>query len=199
MQPSLSSAIRHMANTKLQPTRPKFVAPKDLIKTWRIVRGDEVFIASGKEKGKTGTVRKVLRSINSVLIEEKNMVTKHIRPQANDPAKTTKIQFEAPIHVSNVSLIDPQTRQPVKSHYRSVIDPKTGLSVRKRFVYGTEVEIPKVKADISKYKMERKDSAKDTSPALAREVTFIPDVNVPPFPTKSIMDELSNPFSKFRR
>ncbi|KAG0240458.1 hypothetical protein BGW41_006979 [Actinomortierella wolfii] len=199
MQPSLSSAIRHMVNTKLQPTRPKYVAPKDLIKTWRIVRGDEVYITSGKEKGKTGIVRKVLRSINSVLIEEKNMVTKHIRPQPNDPSKTTKIQFEAPIHVSNVSLIDPQTRQPVKSHYRSVVNPVTGKSERKRFVYGTEVEIPKPKADISKYKMERKDSPKDTPANLAREVTFVPDINVPPFPEKSIMHELSNPFSRFRR
>ncbi|KAG0344165.1 hypothetical protein BG004_004686 [Podila humilis] len=198
MQPSLSSAMRRMINTKLQPTRVKYVAPKDQIQMWRIVRGDEVFITSGKEKGKTGTVKKVLRSLNSLLITERNMVTKHIRPQAEDPTKSTKIQIEAPIHVSNVSLIDPQTRQPVRTHYRAIVDDKSGKSERKRFVVGTEVEIPKPKADIKKYKLERVDSPKDTSPSLAREVTFIPDINVPPFPSSSILAELSNPYSKFR-
>ncbi|KAG0029035.1 hypothetical protein BGZ81_004194 [Podila clonocystis] len=197
MQPSLSSAMRRMINTKLQPTRVKYVAPKDQIQMWRIVRGDEVFITSGKEKGKTGTVKKVLRSLNSLLITDRNMVTKHIRPQAEDPTKTTKIQIEAPVHVSNVSLIDPQTRQPVRTHYRAIVDDKTGKSERKRFVVGTEVEIPKPKADIKKYKLERVDSPKDTPANLAREVTFIPDINVPPFPSSSILAELSNPYSKY--
>ncbi|KAG0079499.1 hypothetical protein BGZ93_001445 [Podila epicladia] len=197
MQPSLSSAMRRMINTKLQPTRVKYVAPKDQIQMWRIVRGDEVFITSGKEKGKTGTVKKVLRSLNSLLITDRNMVTKHIRPQAEDPTKTTKIQIEAPIHVSNVSLIDPQTRQPVRTHYRAIVDDKTGKSERKRFVVGTEVEVPKPKADIKKYKLERVDSPKDTPANLAREVTFIPDINVPPFPSSSILAELSNPYSKY--
>ncbi|KAG0353472.1 translation protein SH3-like domain-containing protein [Gamsiella multidivaricata] len=197
MQPSLVSGMRRFINTKLQPTRVKYVAPQDKIKMWRIVRGDEVYITSGKEKGKTGTVKKVLRSLNSLLIEDRNMVTKHIRPQAMDPTKATRVQIEAPIHVSNVSLIDPQTRQPVRTHYREVVDSKSGKPERKRFVVGTEVEIPKPKADIAKYKLERFDSAKDTSPQLAREVTFIPDINVPPFPSSSILDELRNPYSKF--
>ncbi|KAH7026742.1 translation protein SH3-like domain-containing protein [Linnemannia elongata] len=173
MQPSLVAGMRRMINTKLQPTRVKY----DQIQMWRIVRGDEVFITSGKEKGKTGTVKKVLRSLNSLLITDRNMVTKHIRPQAEDPTKSTKIQIEAPIHVSNVSLIDPQTRQPVKTHYRAIVDAATGKSERKRFVVGTEP-----KADIAKYKLERVDSPKDTSAKDAREVTFIPDINVPPFP-----------------
>ncbi|KAF9406307.1 hypothetical protein BGZ94_003167 [Podila epigama] len=197
MQPTFASAMRRMINTKLQPTRVKYVAPQDQVKMWRIVRGDEVFITSGKEKGKTGVVRKVLRSLNSLLITDRNMVTKHIRPQAEDPTKATKIQMEAPIHVSNVSLIDPQTRQPVRTHYRNVINENNGKSERKRFVVGTEVEIPKPKADIKKYKLERVDSPKDTPASLAREVTFIPDINVPPFPSKSILDELRNPHSKF--
>ncbi|KAF9184577.1 hypothetical protein BGZ51_003289 [Haplosporangium sp. Z 767] len=198
MQPSLVAGMRRMINTKLQPTRVKYVAPKDQIQMWRIVRGDEVYITNGKEKGKTGIVRKVLRSLNSLLITDRNMVTKHIRPQPEDPTKTTKIQIEAPIHVSNVSLIDPQTRQPVRTHYRGVVNEKTGKSERKRFVVGTEVEIPKPKADIAKYKLERVESAKDTSPQNAREVTFIADINTPPFPSSSILDELRNPYSKFR-
>ncbi|GJJ70037.1 large subunit ribosomal protein L24 [Entomortierella parvispora] len=198
MHQSLTTFRRMMINTKLQPTRVKYVAPKDQVKMWRIVRGDEVFITSGKEKGKTGTVKKVLRSLNSLLISDRNMVTKHIRPQPEDPTKATKIQIEAPIHVSNVSLIDPQTRQPVRTHYRAVEDPVTGKSERKRFVVGTEVEVPKPKADIAKYKLERVDSPKDTSAKDAREVTFIPDINIPPFPSKSILDELRNPYSKFR-
>lgn len=42
MQPSLVAGMRRMINTKLQPTRVKYVAPKDQIQMWRIVRGDEV-------------------------------------------------------------------------------------------------------------------------------------------------------------
>ena len=42
MQPSLVAGMRRMINTKLQPTRVKYVAPEDKIKMWRIVRGDEV-------------------------------------------------------------------------------------------------------------------------------------------------------------
>ncbi|KAF9583168.1 hypothetical protein BGW38_010105 [Lunasporangiospora selenospora] len=197
MQPTVSTMMRRFINTKLQPIRPRYIAPEDRIKNWRIVRGDEVLITNGKEKGKTGTVRKVLRSSNSVIINDRNLSIKHIRPQASDPTKATRVQIETPIHVSNLSLLDPLTRQAVRSRYRSVVDPVTGKSERKRFVSGTDVEIPKPKADIAKYKLERQASAKDTSPADAREVTFIPDINVPPFPNKSIVDELRNPFSKF--
>jgi large subunit ribosomal protein L24 len=85
----------------------------------------------------------------------------------------------------------------VKTHYRAIVDATTGKSERKRFVVGTEVEVPKPKADIAKYKLERVDSPKDTSAKDAREVTFIPDINVPPFPSSSILDELRNPYSKF--
>lgn len=42
MQPSLAAGMRRMINTKLQPTRVKYIAPKDQIQMWRIVRGDEV-------------------------------------------------------------------------------------------------------------------------------------------------------------
>ncbi|KAG0233924.1 translation protein SH3-like domain-containing protein [Mortierella sp. GBAus27b] len=190
--------MRRFINPKLMPNRPKYVAPQDLIKRWRIVRGDEVYITSGKEKGKTGVVKKVLRDLNSLLVTERNMVTKHIRPHPDDPTKATRAQIEAPIHVSNVSLMDPVTRQPVRTHYRQVVNDATGKAERKRFVYGTELEVPKPKSDPAKYKLGRTDSPKDTPPKLAREVTFIPDVNVPPFPSSSILDELRNPYSKFR-
>ncbi|KAF9937750.1 hypothetical protein BGZ65_001080 [Modicella reniformis] len=190
--------MRRLINPKLLPNRPKYVAPGDQIKMWRIVRGDEIYITSGKERGKTGTVKKVLRSLNSLLVAERNMVTKHLRPHPDDPTKATRAQIEAPIHVSNVSLIDPVTRQPVRTNYRSVVNAVTGKAERKRFVVGTEVEIPKPKADTAKYKLERVDSAKDTPPALAREVTFTSDISIPPFPSSSILDELRNPYSKFR-
>lgn len=59
MQPSLVAGMRRMINTKLQPTRVKYVAPKDQIQMWRIVRGDEVqrptsfgdFIGSSRVEG----------------------------------------------------------------------------------------------------------------------------------------------------
>jgi large subunit ribosomal protein L24 len=78
------------------------------------------------------------------------------------------------------------------------VDPQSGKLVRKRFVVGTEVEIPKSKPEIAKYRLERIESPKDTNSKDAREVTFIPDINNPPFPNKNIVDELRNKYSKYR-
>ncbi|XP_010693190.1 uncharacterized protein LOC104906172 [Beta vulgaris subsp. vulgaris] len=87
-------------------------AAQKLIRNWKIVRGDDVMIIRGKEKGETGTVKRVVRSQNRVLVEGKNLVKKHIKQgQGHEGGIFT---VEAPLHVSNVQIVDPVTGKPCK-------------------------------------------------------------------------------------
>ncbi len=93
----------------------------------RIKKGDLVEVMTGKKenKGKQGKVIKVLSKENKVIVEDINMVTKHMKPtQANPDGGTRKM--EAPIHVSNVMLVDPKTKKPTKVS----IEFKDGKKVR---------------------------------------------------------------------
>ena len=71
-------------------------------------RDDEVLVISGKDKGKRGSVIRVLPSENRVMVEGVNMVTRHVKAQPGI-AQTGMVQGEAPISLSNVMLIDPET------------------------------------------------------------------------------------------
>jgi large subunit ribosomal protein L24 len=69
----------------------------------RIKRDDEVLVISGKDKGKRGSVIRVLVEKNRVVVEGVNMVTRHVK------AQTGMVQGEGSISLSNVMLIDPNT------------------------------------------------------------------------------------------
>ena len=71
----------------------------------RIRKNDMVVVITGKDKGKTGRVIRVLRDKNSVVVEQANMVKKHRRPSQANPNGGI-VDIEAPIHVSNVQLVD---------------------------------------------------------------------------------------------
>ncbi len=82
----------------------------------RIKRGDTVVVISGKEKGKRGEVERVIPAKERVVISGVNVRTRHARPsQQNQEGLYT---FEAPIHVSNVMLIDPGSGEPTRVGYR---------------------------------------------------------------------------------
>ena len=70
--------------------------------------GDKVVVIAGKDKGKEGKIIKTLRKENKVVVEGVNMVTKHVKPNAMNEQGGI-IKKEAPIHVSNVMIIDPKT------------------------------------------------------------------------------------------
>jgi len=83
---------------------------------FRVRRGDTVVVVTGKEKGKRGEVEKVIPKKNRVVVKGVNVVTRHARPtQQNQEGLYT---FEAPIHVSNVMLVDPDSGEPTKVGYR---------------------------------------------------------------------------------
>ena len=74
----------------------------------RIRKNDMVMIIAGKDKGKTGRVIGVVREKESVIVEQANMVKKHKRPSQANPNGGI-VDIEAPIHVSNVMLLDGKT------------------------------------------------------------------------------------------
>lgn len=82
----------------------------------KIKRGDTVVVISGKEKGKRGEVERVLPRENRVVVQGVNVRTRHARPSQNNPDGL--YTFEAPIHVSNVMLVDPDSGEPTRVGYR---------------------------------------------------------------------------------
>lgn len=78
-----------------------------------IRKGDTVKVISGDSKGKTGVVLSVLRSKNAAIIEGLNIVSRHIKPSAAKPNGGIE-KKEAPIHISNLMLIDPATGEPTR-------------------------------------------------------------------------------------
>ena len=75
-------------------------------------KGDKVVVIAGKEKGKEGIITKILKADNRVVIEGVNMVKKTVKPNGNNPGSITEI--EAPIHASNVMILDPKTKKPTR-------------------------------------------------------------------------------------
>ena len=72
----------------------------------RIRKGDKVKILAGKDRGKTGKVIHVYPTVSRVLVEGVNMVKKHLRKSQQNPNGAV-VQKELPIHISNLSLLDP--------------------------------------------------------------------------------------------
>jgi large subunit ribosomal protein L24 len=72
----------------------------------KIKKGDQVIVRAGKEKGKQGTVLRVLLK-DRVLVENVNIVKRHTRPNPNKGVTGGIVDKEAPIHISNVALYNP--------------------------------------------------------------------------------------------
>ena len=73
-----------------------------------IMKDDNVIVIAGADKGKTGKVLKVLVEKNRALVEGVNMVSKSTKPSAQNPQGGI-VKQEAPIHISNLSLVDPKS------------------------------------------------------------------------------------------
>lgn len=97
----------------------KRFAPK-----FKIKKGDNVVVISGNDKGKKGIVKSVDVDAAKVLVEGINMIKRHTKPSAAYPDGGI-IEKEAPLHISNVSLIDPKsgkaTRVSIKKEGKKII------------------------------------------------------------------------------
>lgn len=87
--------------------------------------GDKVVVIAGKDKGKEGTITKVLRNENKIVIEGVNVVKKHVKP--NGQSAGSIVELEAPINASNAMMIDPKTKKRTRIGHK--ID-KNGKKVR---------------------------------------------------------------------
>lgn len=89
-----------------------------------IRKSDTVIVLAGEDKGKKGKVLKVLVEKQRAIVEGINMVSKNTKPSAKNPQGGI-IKQEAPIHISNLSLIDPKsgkaTRVSVKKEGKNVV------------------------------------------------------------------------------
>lgn len=88
---------------------------------YKIKKGDRVVVLTGKDKGKTGSVLKVMPAEARVIVQGVNMVRRHTRPSATSPGGI--LDKEASIHISNVSHIDPKTNKPTRVGIK-VVEPK---------------------------------------------------------------------------
>lgn len=104
----------------------------------KILAGDEVIVTSGRNKGSRGTVRQVLTDVDRVVVEGVNIVKKHIKPGRARQAGI--VEVEAPLHISNVMLIDPGTGEPTRVGIRKNTDGKN-----ERYSKKTDATIPSPK------------------------------------------------------
>ncbi len=92
----------------------------------RIKKDDMVVVLTGKDKGKTGKVLKAIPSEDRVIVEKINMQTKH-QKQTRTASSEIRHQ-EGSLHVSNVQLIDPDTKKGTRVGYQGVGKDKVRIS-----------------------------------------------------------------------
>ena len=102
-RPKAVNRKRHADNRERQPMH--------------VVRGDEVLVVRGDDKGKRGQVIRVFRKKGRITVKGVNIVKKH-RKARTAQEQSGIIEMEAPIHVSNVMLIDPKSSEPTRTRMR---------------------------------------------------------------------------------
>jgi large subunit ribosomal protein L24 len=110
----------------MQTINPKF----------RIKKGDEVVVLSGKERGKRGKVLRVLRKDERVLVQGVNMIKRHTRPSQVSPGGI--LEREAALHISKVALVDPKLGKPTRVGYKFLED---GRKVRFAKLSGEVIDL----------------------------------------------------------
>ena len=100
-----------------------------------IKKGDTVIVITGRDKGKTGKVVRLLHDQDKVLIERIAIVKRHRKPQGQNPGGI--LEKETPIHISNVMLLCPSTNKPTRVGRKALDD---GRHVRVARVSGEVVD-----------------------------------------------------------
>ncbi|KDN55360.1 50S ribosomal protein L24 [Flavobacterium seoulense] len=93
----------------------------------KIKSGDIVRVIAGDHKGAEGKVLRVDREKNKAIVEGVNLVSKHTKPSAKSPQGGI-VKKEAPIQISNISLIDPKTKETTRVGVRVEGDKKVRFS-----------------------------------------------------------------------
>ena len=91
---------------------------------FKIKKGDQVIVITGRDKGKKGEVLEVLRSVSRIRVQGINMVKRHRRATQNDAGGI--ISIEAPLHISNIAHVDPESGVATRVGF----EVKNGVKVR---------------------------------------------------------------------
>ncbi len=83
---------------------------------FKIKKGDKVEVISGSNKGKSGIVTQIVTDKSRAVIEGVNIVKRHMKPTNNNPGGI--VEMSAPIHISNLSLLDPKSGKPTRVGYK---------------------------------------------------------------------------------
>jgi len=89
---------------------------------FKLKKGDRVVVTTGREKGKTGEITKVMRKEHRVVVQGVNMVKRHQRQTQTSQGGI--IEKEAPIAISNVAFIDPKDGEPTRIGFKFTEDGK---------------------------------------------------------------------------
>lgn len=93
---------------------------------FKVKKGDTVVVLTGKDKGKTGEIKRVLTDEAKVVVQGVNIQTHHRKPTAKGPGGLDKT--EAPIHVSNVAIVDPKSKKASRVGFKTVGDKKVRIA-----------------------------------------------------------------------
>ena len=88
----------------------------------KLKKGDEVIVLSGKDKGKTGKIVRVIPDIRKVIVSDVNKYKKHQKPGNNEPGGI--IEKVMPLHISNVAFYDPSLKKGIRVSYKFNKDGK---------------------------------------------------------------------------
>lgn len=133
----------------------------------KIHAGDSVLVIAGKDRGKQGTVLRVLLEKNRLIVEGINMRIRHIRKTREQPGQ--RIKYEASLASSNVMLLDPKTKKPTRIGYR--VDPVTGKKVRYAKVSGEVLPVRSTTKAVERKSQKKQESTKSTKSATSEGTT----------------------------
>ncbi len=93
---------------------------------FKLKKGDEVIVLTGKDKGKTGKIIKMIPKQNKAIVSEINKVKKNQKPDNNQPGGI--IDKEMPMHISNLSFYDTNLKKGIKIGYKIDKDKKLRIN-----------------------------------------------------------------------
>ncbi|NBC88658.1 MAG: 50S ribosomal protein L24 [Alphaproteobacteria bacterium] len=95
----------------------------------KVRKGDSVVVLSGKDKGRTGTVARVLPRESKVVVEGINVVARHRKPSQQNPQGGID-RSPAPMHISKVALADPKDGKPTRVRFEEKDGKKVRVAVK---------------------------------------------------------------------
>ncbi len=97
-----------------------------MLKKFKLKKGDEVIVLTGKDKGKKGKIIKILPKKEKAIVSDLNKVKKNQKPDNNQPGGI--IEKEMPIHISNLAFFDSQNNKGIRIGYKKTDDKKIRIN-----------------------------------------------------------------------